>query len=162
MKDLSIDHVLHILEACSIPHALLDLAGEYRLVIVERGGHALGPFDSDGRGVLWLNPTAWEFAHSMSRFVADGQWNIGGERLWLAPEIRFTIRDRADIWGSYFLPSDMDPGRYQLEAAGNMASLNAEAALSYYNPADGTFAFASNGAIARCQIPCAICNSLLN
>ena len=137
MKDLTVDHVLRVLEACSIPHTLLDLAEGYRLVIVERGGHALGPFDANGRSVLWLNPTAWESAHSMSRFVGDGQWNIGGERLWLAPEIRFTIRDRADIWGTYVLPSDMDPGRYQLEAAGKTASLTAEAALRYYNPADG-------------------------
>jgi len=129
-----LDHVRHVLDQCGLRHAQLALADGYRLVIVERGGHALGPFDADGRSVLWLNPAAWESAEAMTRFVAAGQWNIGGERFWLAPEIRFTIRDRADYWGSYALPPEMAPGSYRLQDAPASVTLAAEAALRYYNP----------------------------
>ena len=116
---------------------MLDLADGYRLVVVQHGGHALGPFDAGGRSVLWLNPVAWESERAYARFVEEGQWNVGGERLWLAPEIRFTVRDRADFWGTYVLPPAMDPGDYRLNQTGVAVSLSGEAALPRFNPTDG-------------------------
>ena len=137
MDCINIDQVLRALRARGVAHGLLDLSDGYRLVIVGHGGHALGPFDAKGQSVLWLNPAAWESEQAYSRFVAEGQWNVGGERLWLAPEIRFTVRDRSDFWGTYLLPSDMDPGNYRLEAVGHTASLFGEAKLPRFNPAEG-------------------------
>jgi hypothetical protein len=137
IEHFDINHIRRVLEGCAVPHATLDLDGGYRLVIVEHGGHALGPFDADGQSVLWLNPAAWDSVQSLSRFVGEGQWNLGGERYWLAPEIRFNVRDRADFWGSYALPAEMAPGNYRLKVAGNTASLSAEAVMPYFNPPDG-------------------------
>ena len=134
MDCINIDQVQRDLKAGGVAYGLLDLSDGYRLVVVGRGGHALGPFDAMGRSVLWLNPAAWESEQAYSRFVEDGQWNVGGERLWLAPEIRFTVRDRSDFWGTYVLPPGMDPGNYQLEVAGQTISLFSEAALSRFNP----------------------------
>ncbi len=137
MDRINIDQVLRALNAGGVAYRVLDLSDGYRLVIVGRGGHALGPFDATGKSVLWLNPAAWESEQAYSRFVAEGQWNVGGERLWLAPEIRFTVRDRSDFWGTYVLPPDMDPGNYQPEATGQTVLLVGEATLPRFNPAEG-------------------------
>jgi hypothetical protein len=134
---INYDQALRLLDECSIPYAVLDVGDGHRLVVLERGGHALGPFDGEGRSALWLNPAVWESGAAMRRFVADGQWNIGGERLWVAPEIRFTVRDRADFWGSYRLPPDMDPGHYELDADAKAVRLCCESRLDLFNPQDG-------------------------
>jgi hypothetical protein len=136
MDCINIDQVLRTLKASRVGYGLVDLSDGYRLVIVGRGGHALGPFDAAGRSVLWLNPTAWESEQAYARFVEEGQWNVGGERLWLAPEIRFTVQDRSDFWGTYVLPPGMDPGNYQLEAAGQTVLLVGDAALPRFNPVE--------------------------
>ncbi len=133
-RPVGLDEVLSILGHCALAHAVLDLDAGHRLVVVERGGHALGPFDADGRPTLWLNPAAWQSAAAMADFVAAGNWNIGGERYWLAPEIRFTIRDRADYWGSYHLPAAMAPGNYRLAAGDRSVRLMADATLTCFNP----------------------------
>ena len=134
MESINIDQVLGALRAGGVAYGFLDLSDGYRLVIVGRGGHALGPFDATGRSVLWLNPAAWGSEQTYVRFVEEGQWNVGGERLWLAPEIRFTVQDRSDFWGTYILPSDMDPGAYQLQSTGQTILLSSEAALPRFNP----------------------------
>jgi len=41
-------------------------------------------------------------------------WNIGGERLWIAPELQYNVQDRSNIYSSYHLPEDMDPSHYSL------------------------------------------------
>lgn len=133
-RPVGLDEVLSILDRCALAYAVLDLDAGHRLVVVERGGHALGPFDAGGRPTLWLNPAAWRSAAAMADFVAAGNWNIGGERYWLAPEIRFTIRDRADYWGSYHLPAAMAPGSYRLAAAARSVRLDSEATLACFNP----------------------------
>lgn len=137
MDLINIDQVLRALRARGVAYGLLDLSDGYRLVVVGHGGHALGPFNASGASVLWLNPAAWASERTYSQFVEEGQWNVGGERLWLAPEIRFTVGDRSDFWGAYVVPPDMDPGNYQLEAAGLTVSLVGEAALPRFNPVEG-------------------------
>jgi hypothetical protein len=136
MDRINIDQVLRALKAGGVAYSVLDLSNDYCLLIVGRGGHALGPFDRKGQSVLWLNPAAWESEQAYAGFIAEGQWNVGGERLWLGPEIRFTVRDRSDFWGTYVLPSEMDPGSYQLEAAEQTASLVGDLTLPRFNPVE--------------------------
>lgn len=136
MDYIHIDQVLRALTASSVPAGVLDLSDGYRLVVVGHGGHALGPFDAEGHSVLWLNPEAWGSEAAYASFVAEGQWNVGGERLWLAPEIRFTVQDRADFWGTYVLPPAMDPGGYRLTSASAAVTLAGEAVLRRFNPVE--------------------------
>lgn len=151
MDCITIDRVLRALKAAGVPCGVLDLSDGYRLVVVGRGGHALGPFDAAGRSVLWLNPAAWQSEEVYCRFIGEGQWNVGGERLWIAPEIRFTVRNRADFWGSYVLPPAMDPGSYRLDATGSTVVLSGEAALSRFNPVEDEVCLR----IRRCYRPVA-------
>lgn len=87
--------------------------GDGSLVGVRRGARAV-PFDERGRPLLWLAPEVMA-APRLADWVASGAWNFGAERLWLCPEIRFMVHDRADFDGSYVLPAAMDPGDWSVE-----------------------------------------------
>lgn len=79
------------------------------LLSTVRGARAF-PLDEHGQPLLWVAPALRPNASPTGRALADHEWNLGGERLWLAPEIRFMIHDRRNFDGSYELPIAMDPG----------------------------------------------------
>ncbi len=116
--------------------ATLELGGGGSLLVSERGGRLM-PFTAQGESVLWLSPALAERG-SFETFLDRNDWNLGGERIWIAPEIQFTIRDRRDFWGSYSLASAMDPGTWRLESTGDgVCVLRQEAELSAHNLATG-------------------------
>jgi len=45
--------------------------------------------------------------------IEKGLWNVGGERLWIAPERDFLFRDPARF-GNWSCPPEYDPGQYRL------------------------------------------------
>ena len=66
--------------------------------------------------------------------VAARDWNIGGDRIWIAPEIQYNCHDRTDFWGTLDLPQQMDPGDYTLEQLGGDAwRVAQEVSLEAYN-----------------------------
>jgi hypothetical protein len=116
---------------------VLELAGGGTLLATERGGRLM-PFDEHGESVLWLSP-ALRAREAFEALLREDHWNLGGERIWIAPEIQFTIRDRRDFWGSYALPPAMDPGRWTVEALGDAGLvLRQELALEAFNLAKGS------------------------
>ena len=130
------DELLARLGEHEVPTVTLELAHGGALVISQRGGRLL-PFLADGSSVLWLSP-ALSDAEQFAAFNRRDDWNLGGERLWIAPEIQFTIRDRRDFWGSYALPPAMDPGGWGLEALGERGcALRQELELEAFNLASG-------------------------
>ncbi len=114
----------------------LELAHGGTLVVSERGGRLL-PFFADQRSALWLSPALAD-AERFAAFLDRDDWNLGGERIWIAPEIQFTVRDRRDFWGSYALPKAMDPGTWTLESLGERGcALRQELELRAHNLATG-------------------------
>jgi hypothetical protein len=80
------------------------------------------------------------FAHpdAFNEFLDSGAWNQGGDRIWIAPEIQYNVRDRADFWGSIHLPEQMDPGQYTLsQPQPDHWRLSQEVGLEAYNLASG-------------------------
>jgi hypothetical protein len=126
------------LQEQDLAYAELELGGDARLVITERGGRLFGPFLSpEEPGLLWTN-SAFEDPQAFEAFLAAEEWNLGGERIWIAPEIQYTIRDRKDFWGSYALPREMDPGSYRLSRGDDgRRRLYQDLCLRAYNPARG-------------------------
>jgi hypothetical protein len=115
MSDLSIsfsETVLRLQEK-SLPFEVLELDSQAKIIIMQLGGRILGPFFNGSKSILWMNP-AWSSTSSWSKFLADKKWNIGGERVWIAPEIQFCIQDRSNPAQSYALPEAMDPANYLL------------------------------------------------
>ncbi len=116
----------------NIGHAELDLDGN-TLVLPERGGHALGPFDREGRSCFWLTP-AFTDAEAFADLVARRDWNIGGLRLWLAPEIRLGVRDRERYWETLRVQPDMEPAACGWTIADGAASTAYSLRLEVCNP----------------------------
>jgi hypothetical protein len=117
MRAIGIDDVTARLREHDLPSGVLDLPGGGRLLVSQRGGRLM-PFLPSGESALWLSPALGD-ADGFDAFLRRDDWNLGGERIWIAPEIQFTIRDRRDFWGSYALPAAMDPGSWTLEGLGD-------------------------------------------
>ena len=137
MHPIDIDDVLALLRSHGLGFQVIDLPSGGRLLVSQRGGRLM-PFLPSGESVLWLSPALGD-RERFAAFVERDDWNLGGERIWIAPEIQFTIRDRRDFWGSYALSPAMDPGGWILEADGDGGcSLRQEVELPAYNLASGT------------------------
>jgi hypothetical protein len=115
LSTLTFDHVAGTLERCGERFAVVPLAAEARLIVTRYGGRILGPFfGPQGVCPLWLSP-AFSGHAELSRLLSDRGWNIGGDRIWIAPELQYNVRDRTRFHETYELQRALDPGRYRLE-----------------------------------------------
>jgi hypothetical protein len=111
-------HYEHILTEAGEQYHVLPLHGGASLLVTRRGARVLGIFPApDAANLLWTNQAAFESTAAFRAFVASGNWNLGGERIWIAPEIQYNVRDRNDFWGTLHIPPQMDPGDYKLSPA---------------------------------------------
>lgn len=101
----------------------LPLQNGYTVLCTQRGGRILGPFDPDsGESVWWLN-VAWKNEKSFGAFIRSGDWNMGGDRLWVEPEMPFFVPNRMNFFSSYTVQPQLDPGNYTLESTGTCVSM---------------------------------------
>lgn len=108
-----------------------------RALFSQRGARMLGLFPSaEDANLLWTHAALNE-AESFRRFAAAGEWNVGGERCWVAPEIQYNVADRRDFWNTLRVPPQMDPGRYRLTVAGDNVQFEGELTLTAHNLAAG-------------------------
>lgn len=129
--------VLSRLREQGLEHREFQVGTGHTIVVSKRGGHILGPFAGEtGPSALWINP-AFASASAFQAFLEAGDWNMGGERIWIAPEIQFNIKDRRDFWGSYELPPAMDPGAYSLAEGSGSIELYLELELRCHNVSSG-------------------------
>ncbi len=105
----------------------VPLGPNAHLIVTRCGGRVFGPF-VDGADALGWCPAPDAFAAAL----AAGDWNIGGERVWLAPEASFNFTDAARIVETYRVDPALDPGAWHLERAGAAIrfGLQAEIALA--------------------------------
>lgn len=136
---ITLQQCVAALEANGLRYARLGLQNGVQVLITEYGGRVLGPFlAEDGESLFWSSKA---LAHpaALGAVVAAREWNVGGDRLWIAPEIQYNARDRTDFWGSLALPPQMDPGHYALEQVSSAAwRLYQEVTLEAYNLAQGS------------------------
>jgi hypothetical protein len=130
---ISFQTVINRLSENNLKHVVLDLQNGIRVVVSERGGRVFGPFMDDvSPAIFWMPPvfTQSDLFHS---FLTENNWNIGGERIWISPEVQFNLQDRTD-WGSYNLQAQMDPAERRLELTNqNEVHIQAEMRLEAYN-----------------------------
>lgn len=103
------------LEENKLPYGVLPLQNGMKVLITQRGGRVFGPFLDDATGSLMWTNNAWSDSKAFSEFLASGHWNLGGERMWIAPEIQYNILDRNNFFGSIRMQPQMDPGEYTLQ-----------------------------------------------
>jgi hypothetical protein len=112
---ITFQQVVDRLEENQIAYGLMTLQEGVTLVISQRGGRILGPFlTRESESLFWIN-RAFAEAEAFRAFLRSGSWNLGGDRIWIAPEIQYHVPDRSDFWGSVFWPEQVDPGHYTLE-----------------------------------------------
>lgn len=92
----------------------LPLGGGMELLLCERGGRILGIFAGEqSENLLWTAP-ALSSAEGAAELLHSTQWNIGGDRLWFGPELRYSVADRTRFWETLRTPEAIDPGNYRL------------------------------------------------
>jgi hypothetical protein len=113
--DLTLAAIERRLDQNKLAYGELELQNGAKLLLLERGGRVLGPFlTPKDNTLLWASPALAD-ADALGRFVAAKEWNMGGERIWVAPEIQFNVGDRSDFWGTLSIPAQMDPGDWRLD-----------------------------------------------
>jgi hypothetical protein len=128
--------VVERLEEQGIAYEILALQNGVILAVIRRGGR-LSLFLPDGESVFWLHE-AFSGSNAFAKLLDRGEWNIGGERVWISPEVQFNIRDRRNVWASYHLPEQVDPGKWALERIDeNTCRLSQDLSLEAYNTASG-------------------------
>ncbi|MBB5755084.1 hypothetical protein [Prosthecomicrobium pneumaticum] len=108
-------------EAC----ATLDLGSGATLLVSARGGRVFGPFAGDDDPLGW-----WPEGEALRRTVLEGGWNLGGERIWLAPEALFNFTDPHRIVETYRVDPALDPARWRLERQGAALRLSLDARIA--------------------------------
>jgi hypothetical protein len=107
-----LEQIRRCLAAGGMPCAELR-CGAGTVLVSAFGGRIFGPF-FEGRSLSWVSPL-FEDAQGFRKAVDGGAWNLGGDRIWLAPELRYNVRDRQRFLESYDLQRAVDPGAYRLE-----------------------------------------------
>ena len=136
---ISMNQVITTLEAKGLGYGILQLQNGAQAVISTYTGHVLGPYlAADDESLLWTNRAMGD-PESLGRLVADSDWNIGGDRIWIAPEIQYFVRDRTRYRETLAIPKQMDPGSYALaKGDGDTWKLSQEVTMEAYNLSTGT------------------------
>lgn len=83
------------------------------VVVSSYGARVYGPFFGADASETWL-PDAFGDPAGFAALHDSGAWNLGGDRVWVGPEIEYMIPDRSRYWDTYDMPSSLDPGRHVL------------------------------------------------
>ncbi len=134
-KSGTIKQVRRRLDENRIAYRVMELTGNHSIVVTEYGGRILGPFRGDELSIMWLNQSFGD-KDSFGQML-KGNGPIGGERLWISPEIQFGVTDRKDFWNSLFVPKDVDPGNYRISSESQEINLEQSMELEAYNLASG-------------------------
>lgn len=135
---ITFQQAIESLEKNRLSYATLTLQNNVNLIITQWGGRILGPFLSpNAESIFWVNQ-AFATPAALDEFLSSSDWNLGGERIWIAPEIQYLVRDRSDFWGTVRVPQQMDPGQYDLDQPKpNQWRLAQEITLEAFNIASG-------------------------
>ncbi|MBK9747666.1 MAG: hypothetical protein IPO91_12910 [Chloroflexi bacterium] len=128
-------HYTALLETVGEAFAVLPLTGDASLLITQRGGRVLGLFPTPESPNLFWTSSAFDSPDAFNAFInrTDGwYWNLGGDRVWIAPEITYNVRDRRDFGGTWAIPRAMDPGSYTLTETDSSVRLIADMQLQGY------------------------------
>ncbi|PKM52132.1 MAG: hypothetical protein CVV02_03860 [Firmicutes bacterium HGW-Firmicutes-7] len=151
---MNLKTVISRLEENNLEYELMTLQNNLKIVITKRGGRIFGPFQTEeSDSILWMNK-AFLKADDFKNYLSSGNWNLGGDRMWIAPEIQFSVKDRKHFWDSLKTPEQIDPGNYTLIRSNeNKCVLEQEMSLDAYNLSTGTKSLCLKRSISQCENP---------
>ena len=111
---MGMKEILETFSYCGMKYEVLDAGEGWQAVVTEHGGHVFGPFsDACPDGIFWIPETVYD-KEKYKELIDRKIWNIGGDRVWIAPEIEFNIRERAHFRETLDTPKSIDPGSYEM------------------------------------------------
>ncbi|MEG1523746.1 MAG: hypothetical protein RR297_03715 [Clostridia bacterium] len=110
---ISLGELLKSLAANDIRYTTLKLQNGRILLITEDAGRIFGPYTNEATsvGMSWVSEHL-RTPESFHAFLVDHHWNIGGDRVWIAPEFPFFTKDRNRFNETYTVQGSIDPGHY--------------------------------------------------
>lgn len=134
-------HLTGVLDQLGETYHVLEVGGGFRALLTQRGARVLGLFPV-GEGAaetdsLFWTPDAWESADDVRAMIDSGNWNIGGERFWVAPEVQYHAQSREDFLNTLVVPPAVDPGRYNMEVDGDIVHFDQEVTVTARHLATG-------------------------
>ncbi len=84
-----------------------------RILVAAGGARILRLTGVSGHDFLWIHPGLLQGDFDKAR-GASGWLNLGGDRTWLSPEYQLFIRDLKNMWETYQVPAQFDPGEYRI------------------------------------------------
>lgn len=124
------------------------------LLVTVHGARVLGIFlDGSAENLLWVHRDLGD-GKSARDFLAAGQWNLGGDRCWLSPELELHFRNpRNPSHEDYVVPPAIDPGQYVVRRE-SQSGLVLESGGQVANLLTGrSFRFTTTRAIHLCPPP---------
>lgn len=97
-------------------YAILPIGADEKLLIWEEAGRAFGPYTAEDSVGLYWTDGALANAETCRAFRRSGGWNVGGDRLWVAPEFPFFTKRRSEFNATYTVQRTLDPGETKLTA----------------------------------------------
>lgn len=130
--------VLETFDFCGLNYEILELGDGWEIVVAQHGGHVFGPFSERcPEGIFWM-PESVKEPVSFKRLVDSRNWNTGGDRVWVAPEIQFNIMDRSRYRETLDTPKSIDPGDFFMKRSRDAVTLRQAMELESHNTVTGT------------------------
>ena len=116
---ISLKQIQNCLDSLSIPWKKISVGVGYELLITTQGGRVFGPFKGeDDESLFWVNE-AFSSPERLKEYLDSGYFHIGGERMWIGPELSFFC-DAPELFdATYTVQTQIDPGNYQIEEMRN-------------------------------------------
>ena len=151
----------HLLDTQGENSQIFSLGNGASLLIWEDRGRIYGPFfGKDSEGMLWV-PQALSSAKAFQDFRQSGQWNAGGDRLWIAPEFPFFTKERAHFNESYTVQDSLDPGHYHfLPSTDGRLVFSAQLSTQLYEHQFTQKSFTMTRSLEVCENPLRFCKDL--
>lgn len=106
--------VIRLLKKSNVSHETVELSDDWRIIVSQYGGRILGPFRGDnGESLLWMSDV-WQDEDAFADFLRTRSWNVGGDRLWIEPELPFFTTEKAHFHDTYVVQGAIDPGAYAM------------------------------------------------
>ena len=130
---ITFSQVCRMLDAQKMAYEVLALGNDWKAIITQYSGRLLGPFKGEnGESVLWVNAALNDEA-AFRDFVRERRLHLGGERLWVNPELKFYCQAPELFDATYTVQPEIDPGNYALERQGDNVFLRQETTLKDLN-----------------------------
>ena len=109
MSEIEIKQLKNFLKKSGKTFREFSLDSRHKMLIQEDGCRIFGPYISDSSVPLtWIN-SKYPKSPSFDDFFNAGNWDMGGDRIWIAPEFPFFTKSREHFKESYTVQPGIDP-----------------------------------------------------